>query len=288
MKKTLFILAMLLPLLSCSKDEDAADTYLVVEGWIENGAAPMVMVSETIGITTGEYISPKDMVEHVSKWAKVTLSDGEKTEILTGIADAGYFPPYVFTSSRIKGEVGKTYTLEVEYKDYKAKATTTIPRPVPIDTLYVREVSYGARMDSTCVVMCGFRDPKGEENFYKIMAMDTSQDNHYHACSITCTPDDVMGDYTEIPFVNILRLMDAALWPNLKLDHEIKVKLCAMDKTTYNYWRDFEAQKNNSSFGLSFRVGSLRSNMDGALGYFAGYGVAGEKSLLLKDPNAEE
>ena len=113
----------LLAAVACRKQETPAPV-LVVEGWIENGAAPVVMLSESIPVVDNQEISPSDMLERIAKWAKVTVSDGTRTEVLTGMTDPDYFPPYVFTSGRMKGEVGKTYTLTVEYKDYKATATT--------------------------------------------------------------------------------------------------------------------------------------------------------------------
>ena len=134
MKKLPVILLALLALASCRKDETPGESRLVVEGWIENGGHPVVMLSESIGITTGQQMSVRDFMDHMARWAKVTVSDGENSVVLTGVPDPEYFPPYVFTTDRIVGEVGKSYSLKVEYKDYVATATTVIPVPVPLDT----------------------------------------------------------------------------------------------------------------------------------------------------------
>ncbi len=118
-------------LLACQRVETPRSPILVVEGWIESGGAPMVLLSESVPVLENQEISPRQLLDNVAKWAKVTVSDGTRTEILTGMANPDYFPPYVYTSGTMKGEVGKTYTLTVEYKDYKATATTTIPAPQP-------------------------------------------------------------------------------------------------------------------------------------------------------------
>ena len=52
MKKTLYSIALALILSACAKTEQPGDSVLVVEGWIENGARPVVMVSESIGISS--------------------------------------------------------------------------------------------------------------------------------------------------------------------------------------------------------------------------------------------
>ena len=106
MKKILHIVVIaLLPLLlACSKTEEVGRSQLVVEGWIENGGNPVVMVSESIGIATGREMDSKGILDHIAKWAKVSISDGTRTEILTGIPDTEYFPPYIYTTSAITGE----------------------------------------------------------------------------------------------------------------------------------------------------------------------------------------
>ena len=82
---------------ACSKTEEVGRSQLVVEGWIENGGNPVVMVSESIGIATGREMDSKGILDHIAKWAKVSISDGTKTEILTGIPDPDFFPPYIYT-----------------------------------------------------------------------------------------------------------------------------------------------------------------------------------------------
>ena len=85
MKKILYYILPLL-VLSCTAEEQPGETQLVVEGWIENGEHPVVMVSESIGVTTNTPIDAGAMVGHLAKWAKVSISDGENTVLLTGMA----------------------------------------------------------------------------------------------------------------------------------------------------------------------------------------------------------
>ena len=52
--------------------------------------------------------------------AKVTLSDGDRSEILILRRNDDYFPPYIFEGNEIKGDTGKTYTITAEYGGKKA------------------------------------------------------------------------------------------------------------------------------------------------------------------------
>lgn len=278
MKKLLYT-ALVLLLASCAKKEQVGDSQLVVEGWIESGHNPVVTVSESIGIATGKPIDSKEILNHIGKWAKVTVSDGTNTEILTGIADSRYFPPYIFTSSKIKGEVGKTYTLKVEYKDYKVEAQTTIPRGVPIEKVYVQSVT-----DSIASIKIGFTDPPEKGNCYKVFTMTEGKDTHYHPSALANIKDDSLDGYTEIFIYSTQRMMDSIDMPNIKLNDKMKIKLCTMERKTYEYWNNFEVMLVSNAFS-TFYENDLTKNLKGAVGYWAGYGLESEVEFTVTKPN---
>ena len=278
MKKSLHIILLLI-LAACSRTEEVGRSQLVVEGWIENGGHPVVMVSESIGIATGREMGASSILDHIAKWAKVSVSDGTKTEILTGIPDSDYFPPYIYTSSNITGEVGKTYTLKVEYKDYSVEASTVIPEPVPIDRVYVQSVT-----DTTAAVRVCFTDPPEKEQYYKIFTKTEGKDAHYHPSAMTNLSDESLDGYTEVFLYSTQRLMDSVDWPNIHVGDVMWIKLCSIDKKTFDYWDNFEIMLASNAFSMYFES-DLESNLDGALGYWAGYGVDKEVKFTVTEPN---
>lgn len=276
MKKYLIIFLVLV-LSACSKTEKEGESHLVVEGWIESGDHPVVMVSESIGIATGREMAAKDMLNHIAKWAKVSVSDGTNTEILTGIPDSRYFPPYIYTTSKITGEAGKTYTLTVEYKDYKVEASTRIPEPVPIDTVYLQSVT-----DSIASVRIGFTDPPEPGQYYKVFTKTENRDSHYHPSAMTNLSDESLNGYTEIFLYSTQRLMDYVDFPNIRLGDVLWIKLCTMDRKSFDYWDNFEIMLASNQFSMYFES-DLDSNLDGAQGYWAGYGVDKEMPFLVRE-----
>ena len=130
---------LLAALTGCEKDVlPPHKSILVVEGWIEDEGFPVVILTESLPVSQ-DYTSLDNISDYLVKWAKVTVSDGEQTEILIGKYEKGYFPPYVYTTSRIKGKAGRSYTLTVEYGDYYATAATTIPEPPTIDHISIKK-----------------------------------------------------------------------------------------------------------------------------------------------------
>ena len=133
MRNIFYILFLLLHLTSCN--EEVFMVYppqLVVEGWIDEGGFPVVILSETVPISD-IYADVNTLNDRVIKWAKVSIDDGENEVILTGKNSPSYFPPYIYTTSRMRGVAGRTYKLTVSYEDYFVEAETTIPEKVCVE-----------------------------------------------------------------------------------------------------------------------------------------------------------
>ena len=275
MKHSCLLFLVCLVVAACSKEPQEPQSYLVLEGWIENGAHPYVLLSESIPLGSDRDVHPADFVESLAKWARVTVSDGTREVVLTGYVDRNYFPPYVFSTDKITGVVGGTYDIRVEYKDYLATATTTIPEPVPIDSLLIR-----ARQDSTCTIGCAFTDPPAKGNYYKVFTKTEDKDRRWQPSSMACVSDEVIDGPTEVPLFCAQRMMDFLNIPNLYYGDDVWVKLCTMDEFGYRFWSNFELSQ-SSSLGLIYLNSKVESNIKGALGYWIGYGVDKPKRIYL-------
>jgi hypothetical protein len=130
MKKITVLLLLISSLLSCRTDleyEVRGYTHkIIVEGYIASGAFAKVYLS--LNIPLSEQVDSITIVNNVIRTAKVTISDGERTEVLTsGFWDRTHYPPHVYKGFDIKGEEGKTYYLTVHYSGYTVTSQTTIP-----------------------------------------------------------------------------------------------------------------------------------------------------------------
>lgn len=101
--KGLIISACMLILIGCAEVIlPSSAPQLVIEGWIENGMNPVVMITTTVPVNS-EVKDVEQLKDYIVTWGKVTISDGQDTVIMTGKADKRYFPPYIYTTSRMKG-----------------------------------------------------------------------------------------------------------------------------------------------------------------------------------------
>ena len=268
MKRLLLILFALAVAFSCSQEETPVKTSLVLEGWIDSGGHPMILLSETL--PAGERLIRRDeVIGNIAKWARVSISDGDKEVLLTGTLDTRYFPPYVYTSEKMTGEPGKTYTVDVKYKDYHATARTTIPEPVPLDTIYSDRL-----IDTLYRVVCGFTDPPEKGNYYKFFTMTEGEDSRYQPSVLAMASDEVFEGYTEVFLWSTQRLMKLLYKPDMVEGKTVHIKFCTMDKGTFNFWENYEVTLATNANAMYYFEADMSANVHGALGYFAGYGVS--------------
>ena len=256
--------------LSCSEVRiPAAESGLVVEGWIENGRHPIVIVTTSVPTTT-EYQDWNSLYEHLVRWARVTIYDGETSEILTGKYNDDYFPPYIYTTSKVRGEVGKTYWLSVEYEDMVATAVTTIPEPVELEYLKVGETSAGYK------IMAGLKDRPETKDYYRFFTMVEGVDSTYFPSLMGLIDDSVLGGgVNEVmvngPFTTMLDDMERSPTTYMP-DDTVRLRISSMSESMFNYWSDYDdivALSSNPFFPVNKKI---RSNISSGMGYWAGYG----------------
>jgi hypothetical protein len=156
MKKYILFLFTLIAV-SCSKDdfsEQSTESKIVVEGWIEEGDYAQVLLSSSIPVT--DVIDSTNVLSHVIRSAKITVSDGVNSEVLRVRNDKNRVPPFVYYGTSLLGEAGKEYSIKIEYLNRIVNAVTTIPKSVKIDNAeYVKKNP----SDTTGYVFVKFDDP---------------------------------------------------------------------------------------------------------------------------------
>lgn len=269
--RCLWLVFLFFMVLSCT-EEEGMEKYryrLVVEGWIEEGDVAYVILSQNNPlITTVDSTSIENMVV---RWAKVTVSDGETSEILRGRIDGNYFPPFIYHGTELMGEAGKTYTLTVEYSGHVWTAQTTIPEPVPLTGLRAERVE---GRDTLFSVKATFRDPAGEKNYYKFFTRIAGKKGRFLPC--------LMGNFDDNLFEG--REMEVSVYQGIQMKefkkfsayfHErdtVEVKFCTMSEFDFDFWTAYENEQINSQNPLFPANQNLPSNISSGRGCWCGYG----------------
>lgn len=252
---------------SCSDDYPKEEQKLVVEGWIENGEFPVVLVSLSGNIdNNGDKIA-----DFVVRWAKVTVSDGDNTYILMGKPDKNYFPPYIYTCFDFRGEAGKTYTLEVKYNDMKARAVTAIPEPVRIDSLEVDKVAGNDTLYSVNVI---FSPKMSDKKYFRLRYREYCTENRFFPSFLGTFQTGADSSFPlTIPLYRAKRKTIDDYVPYFPKGSVIEVRLGHISEESYNIWCDYDNIVNFGSNVFFKQQTDMHTNIQGGYGYWIGYGI---------------
>ena len=246
-----------------------SEPVLVIDGWIENGKSPIVMVTTSVPVrdTLGD---DEDLKKYVVTWTKVTVSDGEREVTLTGMKNDDYYPPYIYTTSSFIGEAGKTYTLKVEeYNGRAVTAETTIPEPVPLENLKVRR----STNEKDKYYLTGeLRDNPETKDYYKVFIKKSRKDSIYIPSFLGLIDDEILNsEVDEIAINNAVNIIEKNQSPLFSADDFIFVRFSTINEAAHNYWSDFDniTMAQNPLFPATSKI---RSNIIGGLGHWTGYG----------------
>ena len=257
---------------SCNYDElITTSPQLVVEGWIDADGYPVVILTTTVPVSKiDQEVATLD--QYVVKWAKVTISDGEQEVVLTGKVDKDYFTQYIYTTSHMRGEAGKEYTLMVSYKDFYAKAHTTVPEQTKIDSISIEKID---GQNGRYRLMAHVTDNQRQKNYYKFFCYTSSSRYQSYASAYQGLIGDDSND--SIMHIPVYRSKTADIWEDYEelftQGEKVRVKFAQMDSISYEFWKSYEVMSSISRNPLFPATEDLQSNVQGALGYWIGYGA---------------
>lgn len=276
MKKLLFLIVVYFAW-GCVPESDfdniAYEPKLVIDGAIESGGFPRVVLSKSASYFMK--IDSSNIRDLFMSTARVTVSNGSDSEVLTLKRDDSSFPPYVYEGTRLKGETGKTYTLTVESDGKIYTSTTTIPGPPKLDKLWF-ELSPGE--DSVGYVYAQLTDPADETNYYRIFTERLHQDTRFIPVYLSAMGDQYFNGL-QFTFTvlrgpeNYTEIIDDLYF---KKGDSVRIKLCSMDKAHFDFWRTVERELYVTGNPFSSSGNKIISNIEGekVLGVWGGYGVS--------------
>ena len=243
---------------------------MVVEGWIDDGGFPVVILTKSLAISQ-DYQQTNTFADYLIRWAKVTISDGEKDVILTGKYDSRYFPPYIYTTGNMRGEAGKTYSLDIEYRDFHATAQTTIPETHPVKDLTIQPCTQSNTLYQLNIYI---DTDKARNSYYQLFTCE-GKDNRLFVASYLGNIDGTsLQPNAKIPVYRSHRVTSGKKYtPYFSIHDTLAVKLAHIDTDSYNFWSDYSRNLTLASNFFMAPTHNIRSNIQGAVGYWCGMGA---------------
>lgn len=281
---------------SCEKEfvpaTVANEDKIVVEGYIEAGERSLPSyVILTRSIPFFRTLDADRLQNLFIHNAEVVVSDGEKKVQLSELCledltpaqrqlangflgidldSIGFnFCVYLDLSLSLIGKEGKSYTLTVKTKDQSVSAITTIPKYVPLDSLYFIQPP-GQPNDTLLQLRASISDPKGIPNFYRYQTQINRQPL---LAPINSVVDDRLFDGRSFEFpLNRAYPRRTAFDPaTFGLYHRgdtINIKWINIDKAHFDFWNTLEFNAVNQGPFSSYT--RISSNISGGLGVWGG------------------
>lgn len=272
------LLLLMFILQSCESEPvpPVAETPLVVEGWIEDGASPVVLVTHAANLLEGV----DNFDDCVEKWARVTIDDGNGPVLLHAKIDKSYIPAIVYTTSEIKGKVEGEYHIKVETENNTVEAVTRIPKVTRLKKFIVSHLEGNDSLRSLHALVNV--DPE-TEGYYKFFTKVNSAETRYYSSFLGThkaseyNPEEGWEVCKGIHATN----SEKGFTPFYHPGDTVAVKFCAMDETGYRFWSDYEnlvSLGSNMFFPVSHQC---FTNIEGnGRGYWLGYGVSYGKIVI--------
>ena len=280
---------------SCTKDVEldipGAEEKMVVQGTIEPGQPPLVILTHTNPyFGTNNFTSVDEIFIHN---ATITVSNGSYTAQLSEICTndipdsllpliAEYvgldsltlsgvnFCIYSTFDANIYGQVGGTYSLNIDNGGKLASAVTTIPQPVPLDSIWFK-----LEFDTYGFIWANLSEPLGMGNAYRWFTKRLHQDGSFLAPWGSAFEDKFIdGTSFEFAYNRPDTQFEETNQPEgenyFQIGDTIVVKFCSIDYPHYQFWRTYETQAVNNGNPFAAPT-TIRTNITGGLGIWGGY-----------------
>lgn len=294
----LTLCALTLLFAACERDAEieipAGDPKIVVEGWIEPGSPPIVLLKKSQPyFGTSNFADISQMFIH---GATITVSNGSYSanlfEICTSSVPDSLLPfvsaflgidtatlssldfcAYTSFDANIYGVIGQTYSLNINSGGTLLSSVTTLPQPVPLDSVWFK---LNETSDSLGFAWAKMTDPDTTGNNYRWYAKRQGKDLSFIA-PIGSAFEDKFINGSSFEFAYQRGDNDFSTTPEpieehgyFKISDTIVVKFCTMDYEHYLFWRTFETQVVNN--GNPFAAPApVNSNIVGGLGIWGGF-----------------
>lgn len=273
-------------LVSCEKDIDIeldeSIPRLVVDGTIENGKPPMIVLNRSLDYF-GKLSSNALFASFVRK-ADVTIrSNGQTYKLYEDSVklDSNYL--YFYTQPLLIGKLNTRYTLTISIGSEIYSSETTIPAITrAIDSIWWEKVTI-EKDSSFARLMMKATDKPGYGDYIRYFTQ-RNRDPFFPGFN-SVFDDQIIDGKTYTVTV------DKGINKNLPFEEKdlffkrgdtATVKLCNIDKATYDFWRTFEFNFRSIGNPFSSPIKVLGNVSGNALGYFGGYAAQYRTFMIPK------
>lgn len=280
--KNILILLITLTVIGCSisNSEIEKSDKLTVEGEIREGEFAEIFLSNSIlfeGI-----IDSLTVAKSVESKAKITLTNGEVTEVLTLKKDDSRFPFLFYRSNLIKGEIDGEYNLTVNVRGKEFNAYTKIPKVATVeDITFLQAQKDGLITPGVKDVRLLIRNRQEQTSYYKILIKNENESKFEFASPFIVSTENVFTETFPI-IVNYNTFTSGSKESLLFAGEVFEIKLIAIAKAQFDFWKKVRGEESDIIENAAFTQEVPSNISNGAFGYWSGENVTAIKFKIPK------
>ncbi len=281
---------------SCEKDLNMtlveSEKQVVVEGVIEKGELPYVILTNSIGFfdkidfNSVKYLRNANITvtdittgisQNLREYSLDTLVGGQRFSF--GVYAPDFTNP---ASNLIKGQLNHLYRLVIQFEGKQYESITKIPESTGLDSLRLEPVP--GKETQFSIIKAMYKDPDTLGNCVRLetrrQKMQKDSTAEVFLTSFGATYDDNIINGLRVPITISMGFDRNRNYTNEEFQNigyvmkgdTVTVKWSAIDKQVYRFWETlaFAAGSVGNPFAAPTKIQSNISN--GALGVWAGYG----------------
>jgi hypothetical protein len=246
-----FFLLVVLSFWSCEKvieiNVHDTDIKYVVEGVITNQPG-----NSYVYVSRSRHFNEDNNFEQVGG-ATVKINDNGQETALTEMS------PGVYRAAALTGIPGHRYELSVSINNQVFTATSTMPAPVKLDTLYIAPGPFGQFQFATIA----YTDPVGLNKYRFVQYKNGMKDPEIF------WEDDEFTDGQKV-IIQLDTGVDKQDDPrNINSGDKVTIEMQGIDETIYKYWYSLQSGGGNGSGNSVAPANPVTNIKGGALGYFS-------------------
>ena len=300
---------MLLLFSSCEQDLTLllpeGEEKLVVEGHIEQGAPPIVVLTRSVPVFSD--LTLEALEQSFVHDAQVTVTSNGQNYVLKEVASPAFsdeivrvvslqfgipaeqlrrnsgFLFYVYTTDELQGEIGQSYGLRISHSGRVLTSSTTIPQLNPLDSLW--SVPHpNPKKDSLRVLYYSYTDPDTLGNSIRYFTKRNSEPFFPGLFTSVFNDEIVNGRNISFPLdrgePKGQADLNEELYSYFGIGDTVIVRWAAIDLPHYRFWYSLENEQNSNGSPIG-TPNITQTNIKGGLGIWGGYGVT-YHSIIIK------
>ena len=267
MKQILLVLSFLV--FSCIENTIENEDQLTVEAYITLG--DFANVNLTNSIPFKGVIDSLEVIKSIEAKAKVVLSNGNETEILTLKKDASKFPFLFYRSNTIKGELDKTYKLTVTIRGTSFESETYVPAKTDVlNIAFTDWIDDGVIVPESKDINLTIANNTLENRYFKVL-IKGENDNRFELARPFILNTENITTNTFPLSISYISFNEQGERENLiRVGEIIELKLVAITKDQFDFWKSVKGDVTTPLENASF-TNNIESNIsNGAFGYWSG------------------